>query len=135
VQLICSNKGGFDMSEKSEEFLKVMLDFIPILKSEYRKSIEDNGEILDTVIIEDIFMPEIIKLLSEETNINLIKRVFDYFEEVSNSEDSYLQNIFSVTVLEILGNDRTILGIAKKYMGPKTTQLQVQADIDLGRAL
>lgn len=123
------------MSEKLEEFLKVILDFIPTLESEYRKSNEDNGEILDTVIIEDIFMPEIIKLLSEETNINLLKRIFDYFEEVSNNEDSYLQNIFSVTVLEILGNDRTILGIAKKYMGPKTTQLQVQADIDLGRTL
>ncbi len=121
------------MSEKSEEFLKVMLDFIPSLKSEYRNSIEDNGEVLETVIIEDVLMPEIIKLLSEEANINLLRKIFEYFEVVSNCEDSYLLNIFSVTVLEILGNDRMILGIAKKYMGPKTTQLQVQADIDLGR--
>lgn len=126
-------KEFIDMSEKSEEFLRVMLDFIPSLKNEYRKSIEDNGEVLETVIIEDVFMPEILKLLSEDTNIKLLRRTFDYFEEVSNCEDNYLVNIFSITVLEILGNDRTILGIAQKYMGPKTMQLQVQADRNLGR--
>ncbi|HBV68409.1 MAG TPA: resolvase [Clostridiales bacterium] len=121
------------MSEKSEEFFRVMLNFLPSSKSEYRKSIEYNGEILETVIIEDVFMPEIIKLLSEDTNIKLLKHIFDYFEEVSNYEDDYLLNIFSITVLEMLGNDKTILGIAQKYMGPKTMQLQVKADRDLGR--
>jgi len=121
------------MSEKSEEFLRVMLDFIPSSRNEYRKSIDDNEEVLETVIIEDVFMPEILKLLSEDANTKLLKRIFDYFEEVSNCEDNYLLNIFSVTVLEILGNDSTILGIAQKYMGPKTMQLQFQADIDLGR--
>lgn len=121
------------MNEKSKEFLQAMLSFFPSSEREYRKSVEDNGEILETVIIEDVFMPEIIKLLSEGKNVDLLKRIFDYFEEISNCEDNYLLNIFSVTVLEILGNDRSILELAKKYMGPKTVQLQVQADIDLGR--
>jgi hypothetical protein len=122
-----------NMSEKSEEFLRVMLDFIPSLESEYRNSIENNGELLETVIIEDVLMPEILKLLSEDSNVELLSHIFDYFEEVCNSEDNYLLNIFSVTVLEILGNDRAILEVAQKYMGPKTKQLQVQADVDLGR--
>ncbi|MEL7607691.1 MAG: resolvase [Sedimentibacter saalensis] len=121
------------MSEKSEKFLRVMLDFIPSLESEYRNSIENNGELLETVIIEDVLMPEILKLLSEDSNVELLSHIFDYFEEVCNSEDNYLLNIFSVTVLEILGNDRAILEVAQKYMGPKTKQLQVQADVDLGR--
>ena len=42
-------------------------------------------------------------------------------------------NIFSVTVLEILGNDIGILKKAKKFMGPRTTELQIEADRDLGR--
>lgn len=121
------------MSEKSEEFFRVMLDFLPSLKYEYRKSIEYNGEVLETVIIEDVFMPEIIKLLREDTNIKLLKHIFDYFEELINYEDDYLLNIFSITVLEILGNDKTILGIAQEYMGPKTMQLQIKVDRDLGR--
>lgn len=121
------------MSKKSEDFLKAMLEFIPSAENEYRKSIEFNGKVLETVIIEDVFMPEILKLLTEDMNINLLKSIFDYFEEVSNSEDSHLLNIFSITVIEILGNDRTVLEIANKYMGPRTKQLQVQADKDLGR--
>jgi F0F1-type ATP synthase delta subunit len=121
------------MSEKSEEFFRVMLDFLSSSISEYGKSIEENSEALETVIIEDIFMPEIIKLLSEDKDIKLLKRIFDYFEEISNCEDNHLINIFSITVLEVLGNDRTILGIAQKYMGPKTIQLQIKADRSLGR--
>lgn len=121
------------MSEKSKEFLKAMLDFLPSKRNEYKKSIEDHGEILETVIIEDIFMPDIIKLIGEEKNIQLIESIFEYFEEVSNCEDTHLINIFSITVMEILGNDRTILEKAKKYMGPKTTLLQIEADRDLGR--
>lgn len=121
------------MSKKSEEFLRVMLDFLPSTSSEYRRSIEDNGEVLETVIIEDIFMPDIIKLLSEGKDIKLLESIFDYFEKVSNCEDDHLINVFSITVLETLGNDRTILRVAQKYMGPKTIQLQIEADRGLGR--
>jgi hypothetical protein len=121
------------MSQKSVEFFKAMLEFIPSAQNEYRESIELNGDVLETVIIEDVFMPEILELLSENTDVNLLKSVFDYFEEVSNSEDSHLLNLFSITVLEILGNDRTILQIANTYMGPRTKQLQIQADKGIGR--
>lgn len=41
--------------------------------------------------------------------------------------------VFSITVLEILGNDKRILEKAKKYMGAKTIQLQEEADWKLGR--
>lgn len=121
------------MSTKSEEFFRVMLEFLPSTSSAYRKSIEDFGEVLETVIIEDIFMPDIIKLLGEGKNVDLLKSIFDYFEEVSNCEDDHLSNVFSITVLEVLGNDRTILEAAQKYMGPKTIQLQIEADRGLGR--
>lgn len=121
------------MSRQSEDFLKVMLDFFPSKGDEYRKIIESYDEILETVIIEDIFMPEIIKLLGENKNIKLLKSIFDYFEKIADCGDEYLANIFSTTVLEILGNDRDILKMAKKYMGAKTVQLQREADRKLGR--
>lgn len=121
------------MSKRSEEFFRVMLDFLPSLNSEYKKSIEDNGEVLETIIIEDIFMPEIVRLLREDKNIKLLKDIFNYFEEISKCEDKHLANILSITVLEILGNDKTILSIAQKYMGPKIIQLQREADRGLGR--
>ncbi|MFS0871810.1 resolvase [Paenibacillus xylanilyticus] len=123
------------MNQKSKEFLKKMLEFLPSTEAAYRESIMFNGKVLETVIIEDIFMPEIIRLLREEKNINLLEQIFKYFEEVSNDEDAHLMNVFSVTVLEILGNDRSILRTAQKYMGTKTIELQIEADRDLGRRI
>lgn len=118
---------------QSKDFLKRMLEFLPSTTGKYKESIEYFGEILDTIIIEDIFMPDIIKLLSENKDTKLLERIFNYFEEVSNCEDEDLLNTFSVTVLEILGNDKEILKVAQEYMGPKTTQLQIEADRELGR--
>jgi hypothetical protein len=110
-----------------------MLDFLPSAKDEYRESIAYYGEVLETVIIENIFMPKILKLLSEERNINLLESIFHYFEEVSNDTDVHLKSIFSTMVLEILRNDRSVLETAQKYMGYKTIQLQIEADRALGR--
>ncbi|CAM4503323.1 DUF7674 family protein [Paenibacillus typhae] len=121
------------MNEKSEEFMRKMLELLPSTEATYRESITLHDEVLETVIIEDIFMPEIIKLLKEERNINLLEIIFEFFEGISNDEDAHLINVFSVTVLEILGNDKLILETARKYMGTKTYQLQIEADKALGR--
>lgn len=121
------------MSIKTKEFFNKMLELLPSTVDEYKNSIKKHGELLETIVIEDIFMPEILKLLSKNENINLLKKIFEYFEKVSNCEDEKLLNVFSVTVLEILGNDKGILGIAQTYMGKKTYELQIEADKDLGR--
>lgn len=116
-----------------DDFLKRMLVFLPSTTKKYNESVEYFGEALGTIIIEDIFMPDIIKHLSENKDIELLKTIFNYFEEVSNNAEKDLLNDFSVTVLEILGNDKEILKVAQTYMGPKTTELQIEADRDLGR--
>ena len=121
------------MSKESKEFFEEMLGFLPSAFNAYEESIRRFGEILETVVIEDIFMPKIIKLLSVEDNVQLIKKIFEYFEKVSNSNDTHLINLFSITALEMLGNDKVILEKAKKYMGSKTIELQVEADKRLGR--
>lgn len=121
------------MNKKSEEFLGKLLEFFPLTKKEYIESINRYGEALETVIIEDIFMPEILKLLVANENQALLEDIFLYFEKIVNENDSYLINIFSITVLEILGNDKTVLEIAKQYMGSKTILLQIEVDKELGR--
>ena len=121
------------MSKKSEEFIETMLRLLPATVDRYEKSIEDNSRLLETVVIEDVFMPSIIDLVDKGKNITLIEIIFNYFEDISNCDDEHLINVFSITVLEILGNDKKILEKAKKYMGRKTTQLQIEADKNLGR--
>lgn len=121
------------MEETIATFFDKMLVFFPRLIEEYDKHIEKYSERLDTVVIEDVFMPQIISLLENDEDNGILKELFDYFEVVSNNADANLLNVFSVTVLEILGNDIDILKKAKKFMGSRTTELQIEADSDLGR--
>ena len=124
---------GLKVMNQTVKFIEQMLEFLPEMKGEYLKSIEKNGEILETVVIENVLMPQVIRLLSENNECDLINRIFDYFEQVSCCGQEQLINNFSVTVLEILGNDSQILNIAQLYMGPETKLLQIEADRGLGR--
>lgn len=121
------------MSENSIEFFEKLQDILPSTREEYLESVKKNGEVLETVVIEDIFMPPILSLLSKNENVMLLKSIFDCFEEIVNKNDPHLINVFSITVLEILGNDKKILKVARQYMGPKTMILQIKVDQDLGR--
>ena len=121
------------MSERTAEFFAKMQELLPSTKEAYNESIKEYGEVLETVVIEDIFMPFILTLLSENREQQLLENIFMYFEEILNSDDSHLINVLSITVLEMLGNDKVILKTAKQYMGTKTTALQIQADEEVGR--
>lgn len=121
------------MRENLRDFFEKMQEFLPSTREEYCENVKEYGEVLETVVIEDIFMPEILMLLVKNENSELLKHIFDYFEEILDKNDPHLVNIFSITVLEILGNDKKILDIAKQYMGPKTVRLQIEVDRELGR--
>lgn len=121
------------MTETVEKFLNRLLVFFPKKEQEFLEKKRDYYVGIETVIIEDIFMPVIVDLLEKNTDTELLKNLFGYFEIVSNNADEELKNIFSITTLEILGNDEKILENAKMYMGPKTAFLQYEADRALGR--
>lgn len=115
------------------EFLKMMMKHFPNVSNDMNERLEDDFEGLDTIIIEEIIMPKVIELLKKDEDKEKLEEIFEYFENVCLYSDEYLNNVFSITVLEILGNEKNVLETAKKYMGPVTTKLQRQADIDIGR--
>lgn len=118
---------------QSEDFIRTMLNFFPSTQADYDEITLEYYEGQDTVIIEDIFMPKVLELLYWNNDTLLLKKIFSYFEDVSCYGEKCFIDDFSVTVLEKLGNDRKILKIAQEYMGPRTMELQIQADMDLGR--
>lgn len=120
------------MCIKSKEFFDKMMEFLPFTVHGYNQSIEEYGELLETVVIEDIFMPEIIKLLNKDENYKLLEEIFECFEIIVHCGDQGLVSNFKVTVLKILGNDEVILKTARKYMGEKTYELQIETDRALG---
>lgn len=117
------------------DFLKQMVIFFPYIEKEIEERMKDSFEGQDTIVIEEVVMPNIIDLLKKNQDIDKLEAIFKYFEEVSISADEDLLNTFSVTTLEILGNEINILKVAKEYMGPVTTRLQREADLDLGRMI
>lgn len=116
-----------------DNFLKKMMKIFPETRERLEEHISEYGERLDTIVVEEIIMPEVIELLKKNQDEKKLQVIFDYFEDVSINADDYLNNVFSVTVLEILGNEKNILEIAKRYMGPVTVKLQRKADFALGR--
>ena len=122
------------MKNITEQFMEKMQLFFPMTKEMYRKCVEKYGMVIETIVIEDIFMPEIIKLLQLNEYSDLLEKVFIYIEETVNEDNNgHLIDILLVTVFEILGNDRELLKRAKQYMGPKSLMLQIEADKELGR--
>ena len=116
-----------------ENFLEKMISFFPKTREGLAKHISEYEERLDTIVIEEIIMPEVIDLLKKNNDEKKLKEIFDYFEDVCINSDDYLNNVFSITALEILGNEKNILETAKKYMGPVTIKLQREADLAIGR--
>ena len=62
-------------------------------------------------------------LLYEETNIELIKRVFTMFEDMAMCEDVDVRTLVKVGLLEHLWGDVKLLTVAYKYMHPNTIKL------------
>ena len=67
-----------------------MQEFFPSTKKSFLESVEEYGEVLETVVIEDIFVPEALALLAKNEDSELLSNMFDYFEEIINKNDSHL---------------------------------------------
>lgn len=121
------------MNTETTCFLEALLGFYPEAGEQYEKTKKEYGRVLETVVIEDVFVPLIIETIKKEENAEFIKRLFELFEKTANSCDQHLIEMFSTTILECLGNDADILRKARKYMGHATYDLQLEADRRLGR--
>ena len=116
-----------------DDFFKKMMVLFPEKREDYEKHVEKYGERLSTVIMDFIFAPEIVELIGKDPSSVFLKEVFAYFENVAENADSSLREVFVTTIMEVLGNDEETLRRAGTLMGPKTRELQSEADRGLGR--
>lgn len=117
----------------TDEFLSRIMFIFPETRKKKEDHIKEYEEFLPFVFLEDDVMPCILELFTENGDKVKTRELFDFFEKVSNEADENLLNLFSVTVLEILGNEDNILRTAQCFMGPQTLLLQKKADVELGR--
>lgn len=119
------------MNKHLVDFFNQMQEFFPSTRGEFNENIKEYGELLETVVIEDVFMPELLDLLNKNDDSELLEKVFGYFEQIADKRDPHLINIFSITVLENLASNKTVLNAARRYMGTKTVLLQNKVENEL----
>lgn len=84
-------------------------------------------------IFGNVLNPFLVELLAKEGEEELKVRIFGFLEQMAISPDEYVENILAVTVLERLGDDKSILEEAYKYMGAQTRITSDQIEIGWGR--
>lgn len=112
---------------EKNQFMQQFLEEIPELKKPYadmyrgmRLAPEDGIYALWGFGI----MPCVKSLLEEpEAHHGLLQRIFTFFEQMANSEDTEVQDFLICGTLESLDDTPKMLETACKYMGPRTTVL------------
>jgi len=79
-------------------------------------------------------MPCIIKMVdSIDIHKNQISSVFDFFEDMANSEDDEIKELLMYSTLETLGDDEKRLKTSKRFMKNGTKILSEKVETFLGR--
>lgn len=97
-----------------------LLTDIPQVRPYYEEEKDWLEEDLPHVIFGMVVTPFIIKSLQEKKNT---KTIFDFLEEMVNSNDEKVQEVLVVSVLELLIVERNIISMARSSMGEMTQQL------------
>lgn len=124
------------MNQLSENnVVEMLLQSIPEIKQIYEDEIEWwDGEFPGLHnIFGDVLNPYLVDLLRNDKNEEILKRVFDFLEDMATCDDEYVKNVLMATVLEYLGDDRKILMASQKYMGSFTKKLSMEVESGLGR--
>jgi hypothetical protein len=104
-----------------ENVCEKLVEHVPDVKEKYEAELkwwspEKPGA---HVVYGDILNPYLAVLLQSGDEATL-RRVFDFLEVLSRSEDPRVQELVAVTVCEYLGSDSERLREASRFMGPAT---------------
>src|ERR1700739_3339477 len=67
-----------------------------------------------------VLKPVMLPALSSSGNPGLLRRIFDFFEEMARSSDVRVRNLLQVEILEQLVNEKVKLASAWPHMGEAT---------------
>jgi hypothetical protein len=114
-----------------EEFLS---NFPEFQEKAMKESKWWNGETrLVHVFFGYVLIPFLKKELICKDNSLIIERIFQFLEKMALSSDEGVKEILGVTILESLGDDRTILEKARRKMGDNTIKISREIEKGLGR--
>lgn len=105
---------------------EALVNALPELRSRYEQEIAAwNEEMGPHVIYGDILNPYLARLLDapeEPGNTEILRRVFDFLEQLLASPDPDFSDVARTTVAEELESDRSRLERARRFMGPRMAE-------------
>jgi hypothetical protein len=103
-----------------------LLSVLPEFQDRYRRELswwqgpEPPGQY---TVFGFVAKPIVRELLSSDTEPALLKRIFDFFEEMARSSDIEVPNLLQIEIFEWLVGDPGRLATGWKYMGEKSKAL------------
>ena len=119
-----------------DSLIDELLEIIPEIKPEYKKELEWWGAEQPGPhnIFGDVLNPFIKSILKKQDEEGLLIKLFYFLEKMATCEDIMVQEVLGCTVLEYIGDDKTLLEKAKKYMGKETLKICLEIEQGLGRS-
>lgn len=112
-----------------EEVISALLAAVPEIKDRYDRSAAWQAEVevgarpTHYEVVESMLQPLLKDELDMGRNPALLRRVFEFFEQLAGSSDLQVVNLLQVGIFENLVGYRDRLATAWKYMGPETKKI------------
>ena len=89
----------------SKELNTKLLEKFPELNEAFNKEVswQDGISTGSIVVFEDDFMPFIINAIEKDLS-DVIKKIFEFVEELVTSNDEYAKNVVEVAIIENIGS-------------------------------
>ncbi len=102
------------MNGSKEAFALALAERFPEFRKAYGEHLEDYGEVLGHVFF-DVLHRALVPLLKINEDQEKIRRYIGFLEDMYANGDEDVRNIVEVTILEVLGDDETVLRNAFLY--------------------
>ena len=108
-----------------EKINEVLLEAFPEFKAkyDYEMNTYDCYKPGPHVLYGNVFNRTVSELLEKDNDKALIRRIFDFYEEMAQSQDIEINNLLQVTLLEYLWDEKKIYERACAYMLPATKRI------------
>jgi hypothetical protein len=120
-----------------EQFLKDFPEFNEKAKEtreEWVSDMWDEEEILTGVFFASVLVPYLMREgLVKLDNQQLLDRLFAFMEKMALSIDPVVPELLEAEILEMIGDDKSLLNLAREFMGEKTLEHSHHIERSLGR--
>jgi hypothetical protein len=121
-----------------DRLIQALMDAVPETQAAYEKEKQDwiGDEYWPHIVFSFVLNPYIASLLESGGEDLTLRRIFQFLDEMAQSDDEHVQEVLAQSVLEhFSGNVPELLSKARGYMGDATRRMSHEVAIGWGHEL